>query len=122
MVNITLKERETGQVFIQGSGGRVKVKLYDIVSVGAKFRYSRILQLDGPLHEERITSKGPLLRPIVVFSTSQSLGATYKAKVEFTVSAANDPLSSRPAYHWVIRGWSKCSQDCDGGTQHLILR
>ena len=38
--------------------------------------------------EEEISSKGPLIRPVLVMVTSQQVDAHYRASVEFTVSQA----------------------------------
>ena len=46
VVNITLKDRSNGQVFIDGSGDgqAIKFKFYDIVRVGTQFKYARTLR------------------------------------------------------------------------------
>ena len=66
-----------------------------------------LFAVDTGVFEEHITSRGPLIRPVLVMANSNAIGAQYKASVKYTVSQALDPLGTKPVYHWVVRGWSK---------------
>ena len=47
---------------------------------------------------------------------------SFNAVVNFTVSRVNEPMSTVQQYEWAIKGWSKCSKECGGGKQHLVMR
>ena len=72
--------------------------------------------------DDYLHAKGPLLGPLVVLASSDQIGALFSVNVSFSVSRLNDPLFSMQKYEWVIKGWSKCSKECGGGRQRLILR
>ena len=83
--------------------------------------FSHVLATSG-IGIEDIWSQGPLQKPVVVMANSDAVGANYTSSVSFTVSLANDPLGTKPVYHWVMQGWSECTKECGTGKQHLILR
>lgn len=97
-----------------------KTNQANIVTKGAKFQYIRSNVLMAKT--EVLVARGPLLGPIVVMASSNELGLEYKASIRFTVSKAHDPMSSMSQNEWVIKGWSRCSKECGGGKQHLIVR
>ena len=72
--------------------------------------------------DEVLIARGPLLGPIVVMGSSNDLHAEFKATISFTVSKTGTTEPSTSKHEWVIKGWSKCSKECGGGKQHLIVR
>ena len=85
--------------------------------VGSKFDYHKEDDFT-----ENLISKGPLLGPLVLIVTSNKIGNLFQANVSFVMSRYNDPLFSMQKYEWVTKGWSRCSKECGGGVQRLILR
>ena len=71
---------------------------------------------------ENFNSKGPLLGPLVLVVASNKIGNLFQANVSFVMSRYNDPLFSMQKYEWLTKGWSRCSKECGGGVQRLILR
>ena len=71
---------------------------------------------------EVLNARGPLLGPLVLLVMSDRIGASFQTNVSFIMSRYNDPLFSMQKYEWVIKGWSRCSKECGGGFQRLILR
>ena len=51
----------------------------------------------------------------------QHFFSSFDAVINFTVSRVNEPLSTIQQYEWAIKGWSKCSKECGGGKQHLVM-
>ncbi len=74
------------------------------------------------VESEVLNARGPLLGPLVLLTSSNMTGVLYEANVTYTMSRLNDPMFTMQKYEWVIKGWSKCSKECGGGRQHLILR
>ena len=117
-VSLALKERQTNLLVHQGHQGRSSVNRSTFVTEGTKFTYKRSFNgLNDLWH-----GKGPLLAPLVVLSAADRIGSVFSVNVSYTVSRFNDPLFSMQKYEWVIKGWSKCSKECGGGHQHLILK
>ena len=118
-------------------GGDVtKTDKINVITKGAKFKFIRS-NMDNNRGRGRsnmnrenmskpksevLVARGPLLGSIVVMASSSEIGSKYKALIKFTVSRVNDPLSSMSQNEWVIKGWSRCSKECGGGKQHLIVR
>ena len=89
------------------------------VTEGAKFTAS---PLDGTL-----TARGPLLAPLAVSVAKKGGGSKasspFWVEASFALSSETDPLfSSRRQVEWVAQGWSRCSRECGGGKQHVLLR
>ena len=134
-MNVTLKERDTNQV-VFSAADLVKTDQASIVSKGAKFKFIRTMTNAGlatnqgragtdgisKMRTEVLVARGPLIGSVVVMAFSNQLNAKYKASIKFTVSKANGPLSSISQNEWVIKGWSRCSKECGGGKQHLLVR
>ena len=136
MVNITLKERETNQIIFKGKDV-TNTDRTSVVTKGTRFKFIRSnsefflargssngnSQASNELtRDEVLIARGPLLGPIVVMGSSDELHAEFKASITFTVSRTGTTEPSTSKHEWVIKGWSKCSKDCGGGKQHLIVR
>ena len=93
----------------------IKSSHYATISEGTKFMYKEkgLKQI--------ITGRGPLLGAIVV-----GLQGTIKDEgnviIKYITEDLEDTHSSRHRYEWQIMGWSRCSKDCGGGVQRLIIR
>ena len=133
-MNITLKERETNQIIFKGKDV-MKTDRTSVVAKGTRFKFirsnsesflGRTSSNDQSSNEltrdEVLIARGPLLGPIVVMGSSNELGAEFKASITFTVSKTGTTEPSTSKHEWVIKGWSKCSKECGGGKQHLIVR
>ena len=114
-ITLSIKERQTNQMVYQGQQWGASNRS-TFVTEGAKFTRQNLNQTDL-LH-----ARGPILGPLVLLTSSDQIGDTFSANVSFTVSRLKDPLYSMQRYEWVIKGWSKCTKDCGGGYQKLILR
>ena len=114
-ITLSIKERQTNQMVYQGQQWGASNRS-TFVTEGAKFTRQNLNQTDL-LH-----ARGPILGPLVLLTSSDHIGDTFSANVSFTVSRLKDPLYSMQRYEWVIKGWSKCTKDCGGGYQKLILR
>lgn len=122
-VSIALKERQTNLIVHEGHHNRHRLRNDDhhslkttFVTEGTKFTYETTSDNDY------LYGRGPLLAPIVVLASSDKIGVAFSLNVSYTVSRLNDPLFSLQKHEWVIKGWSKCSKECGGGHQRLILR
>lgn len=124
-VSIALKERQTNLIVHEGR--RIQHRHWrndhqssslqtTFVTEGTKFTYETTPDNDY------LYGRGPLLAPIVVLASSDKIGVAFSLNVSYTVSRLNDPLFSMQKHEWVIKGWSKCSKECGGGNQRLILR
>ena len=113
-VTLALKERQTNVIIHDGFKSWNKTTF---ITEGSKFNYERVENVD-----ETLEARGPLLGPLVILTVSDRIGAKFRANVSFTMSRYNDPLFSMQKYEWVMKGWSRCSKECGGGSQHLILR
>jgi len=72
--------------------------------------------------DERLSARGPILGPIVVFAKSLVADVSYDAVVNFTISKVNEPtMSTVQQFEWIMKGWSKCSKDCGEGRQHVVM-
>ena len=107
--------------FDSGLSSKVKVTrepyLRSFISEGAKFYYDPT--------SLTLTAKGPILAPIsllVYRSEVPAENSNFRLDLNFTVSRQNDPQFSVQQNEWILHGWSKCSADCDGGTQHILLK
>ena len=113
---LSIKERQTNLMVYQGDQWDSTSNRTTFVTEGAKFTRQNLNQTDL-LH-----ARGPILGPLVLLTSSDHIGDTFSANVSFTVSRLKDPLFSMQRYEWVIKGWSKCTKECGGGHQKLILR
>jgi len=94
-------------------GSQVSTGQSSAISQGAKFEYRSI---HG---REFLSSRGPLLGSIMIGLSGSGEG---EVKVKYVIRAKEDTLSSRHRYEWQTRGWSRCSKDCGGGLQKLVIR
>ena len=128
-----MKERETNQIIFKGKDV-IKADRTSVVAKGTRFKFIRSNSesyLGGNTNghssnelsrDEVLIARGPLLGPIVVMGSSNDLHAEFKATISFTVSKTGTTEPSTSKHEWVIKGWSKCSKECGGGKQHLIVR
>ena len=112
-ISLLLRERRSGLKFLDS--GEVKGGHWSTVAQGARFQYQ---ESQTAL---TITARGPLLAPVLV-----GIRGTTSMEAELTVKYITESLedthSNRHRYEWVIKGWSRCSKDCGGGLQRLIIR
>lgn len=120
-VYLSLNEKSSGYEVFRRRLSEEETPLYTkqdshFVSEGTKFTFS---PLDGTL-----TARGPLTAPLSLsLALDGSDEVKYWVEVSYAMSEENDPLfSSQRSYEWVAQGWSKCSRDCGGGKQHVLLR
>lgn len=112
-VTLLMKERKTSIVFLDGSS--IRSSHYETISEGTKFLY----QEKGS--RKIVTGRGPLQGAVVVGlqGTSRDEGDIV---IKYITEDLEDTHSSRHRYEWQIMGWSRCSKDCGGGVQRLIIR
>ena len=112
-VSLVLRDRKSGVDFLDG--GEVRGTHWSTVALGTKFQYQ---QSDAAI---LVTGRGPLLGPVLVGVKAVSRQQA-DLKVQFTTESLEDTHSNRHRYEWVIKGWSRCSADCGGGLQRLVIR
>ena len=112
-VFLVLRERPTEEVVLDGRQG----SSHTIVMEGAKFSYRR----DGG--REELTARGPLLAPVILAVVGTE-GREAAVVVKYTVMK-KEMLSSSVGdqeHEWQTKGWGKCSKECGGGSQRLVVR
>ena len=113
-ISLVLRERKSGLEFLDGE--KVKGRHWSTVSQGTKFQYQ-----ESHTTTIMVTGRGPLLGPVLVgvrAATSQQA----EIKIKYMTEVEEETHSKRHRYEWVIKGWSRCSADCGGGLQRLVIR
>eukprot|EP00094_Tigriopus_californicus_P000726 TCALIF_00704-PA protein Name:"Similar to ADAMTS3 A disintegrin and metalloproteinase with thrombospondin motifs 3 (Homo sapiens)" AED:0.09 eAED:0.10 QI:0/0/0/0.87/0.71/0.75/8/0/828 len=87
------------------------------VSSGAKFEVSP--------GAETFSARGPLISPLTIFAGSMEPEVSqefenYMVDLQYNESPQKESTKSRPEL--VVKGWSKCSKECGGGRQTVVLR
>ena len=113
-ISLVLRERKSGLEFLDG--GKVKGRHWSTVAEGTKFQYQESISTTV-----MVTARGPLLGPVLVglraFTRQQA-----ELRIKYTTENLEETHSKRHRYEWVIKGWSRCSADCGGGVQRLVIR
>ena len=112
-VSLVLRERKTGLELLDS--GLVRGSHWSTVSEGTKFQYQESQTA------ELVTGRGPLLAPVLV-GVRAAASQEAEVRVKFITENLEDTHSKRHRYEWVIKGWSRCSKDCGGGVQRLVIR
>ncbi|TRY75432.1 hypothetical protein TCAL_00704 [Tigriopus californicus] len=86
------------------------------VSSGAKFEVSP--------GAETFSARGPLISPLTIFAGSMEPEVSqefenYMVDLQYNESPQKESTKSRPEL--VVKGWSKCSKECGGGRQTVVL-
>ena len=118
--SLLVKERDSQTVVFSSSevaGNNVTF----FVTEGARFSFSKATGI--------LSARGPLLRSLVLLVSTASNDdggdeeeVAYSVSVSYSMSRQNDPLFSVQQNEWVIHGWSKCSRECGGGSQQVLLK
>eukprot|EP00095_Tigriopus_kingsejongensis_P002760 maker-scaffold1543_size36305-snap-gene-0.8 protein:Tk02760 transcript:maker-scaffold1543_size36305-snap-gene-0.8-mRNA-1 annotation:"hypothetical protein D910_03831" len=107
------------QVQARGKGGSLlAIKREEfaksLVTSGTRFEIER--------GSKSFSARGPLIAPLTLFLglMNRSRGENYSLTVEYTEAVRRE--SAGKPMELVVQGWSKCSQECGGGRQTVILR
>ncbi len=134
-MELLLKEKSSGYTVFRRPFRRVRPtssssstpRETSFVTEGAKFTFAPV--------QGSLTARGPLLAQVALAVAAaeeakrrRGGGTPFWVELSFALSPAagarNDSLFSglQPRYEWVAQGWSKCSRECGGGKQHVLLR
>ena len=126
---LLMRERRSGVDFFDSSS--FKGLHWTTIAEGAKFQFHKTKQ------RMIVTARGPTLAPIIVGLKSpervereiklkyitESLEQTHSSRHRLIQLKQQQPiLKNILRFEWQIKGWSKCSKECGGGKQKLVIR